>query len=85
MIEQILPQRIWDHTWIRILLHTLDAGITMGLYLINPIWGVMFFIAFLYYEILEDWRIVDHSYKDVLGWLIGWVIVCGMVKLLGWS
>jgi len=21
--------------------------------------------------VIEDWRIVDHSYKDVWGWLIG--------------
>jgi hypothetical protein len=31
----------------------------------------MFAVGFLIYEILNDWRIKDHSYKDVLGYLYG--------------
>ena len=37
--------------------------------------GVMVAIFFLAYEVLEDWRIRDRSFKDVFGSLLGMIIV----------
>jgi predicted DNA repair protein MutK len=33
--------------------------------------GVMMGVAFLTYEVIEDWRIKDRSYKDVYGYALG--------------
>lgn len=37
----------------------------------NPVICLVFGFGFLFYEGIEDWRIIDRSYKDVLGYLIG--------------
>ena len=36
--------------------------------------GTPFFIGFLVYEIVEDWRIKDRGYKDILGFLWGFAV-----------
>jgi hypothetical protein len=36
-----------------------------------PLAGAALFAGFLVYEIVEDWRISDHSYKDVVSYLYG--------------
>ncbi len=33
--------------------------------------GIPFVVAFLTYQVIEDWRIKDRSYKDALGFLFG--------------
>ena len=37
-----------------------------------PIVGIMFFIGFLFYQAIQDWRKVDWSYKDVIGFVCGY-------------
>ena len=36
-----------------------------------PVVGVMFAAGFMFYEVLEEWRIKDRSYQDVIGYLVG--------------
>ena len=33
--------------------------------------GLGFTFAFIAYEAMQDWRKLDHSYKDIAGWLYG--------------
>ena len=40
--------------------------------------GIVIIVAFFVYEGLEDWRIGDHSFKDVFGSLIA-LIAAGFV------
>ena len=44
--------------------------------------GVMLGVAFLMYELLNDWRKVDSSYKDVLGYV--WGLAIGSVGVYLW-
>ncbi len=55
----------------RFLLH-LPAGVLAAV-LCDYSWGlgIPFFAGFLTYQVVEDWRICDSSYKDILGFLTG--------------
>lgn len=56
---------------IRIAIHLL-AGLGTGILLaVVPVVGAALTLGFLVYEVIEDWRINDHSYKDVFGFLLG--------------
>jgi len=47
-------------------------GVLIGLtVLVNEHLAWAFIVPFLAYEALEEWRIADHSYRDLLGALIG--------------
>ena len=65
---------IWTKLdWKRFWLH-LPVGIVcavLAYYL--PILGILAFIGFLTFEIIEDWRISDFSFKDVLGFNCGFI------------
>jgi len=37
----------------------------------SPVLGFTFSISFIAYEIVQDWRTGDRSFKDILGFLIG--------------
>lgn len=43
--------------------------------LVNAPLAWVFVVVFLAYEYLEEWRIADHSYRDLLGVLIGLAVV----------
>ncbi len=45
--------------------------------------GVVLVISFLVYEIMNDWRKVDWSYKDVCGFVWGLAIAGLVLKLTG--
>ena len=45
-----------------------------------PVPGAIFSIGFLTYEVIEDWRIKDRSYKDIWGYLVGYALV-GILRL----
>jgi len=73
-----LPAR---HDLVRTLMH-IPIGIICGLaVLVNPVLAVMIFAAFLAYEILEDWRIGDHSYIDLNGLVFGLIIAAVLIAL----
>lgn len=47
----------------------------------------MVFVAFLVYEIVEDWRIGDHGYIDVAGFIGGiWagIVILFIFQKLEW-
>lgn len=58
-------KRYWMHAPLGLL--------TAYLYLFPPA-GLAATIGFLGYEAIQDWRKIDHSYKDVIGWL-QWLLV----------
>ena len=58
----------------RAALHFPVGLVTAGLGIWNPMLCLVFGLGFLAYEALEDWRIRDRSYKDVLGYLVGIVV-----------
>jgi len=55
-------KRFWGH---------FPLGFYTGLLYIFPPAGIGLTNAFLAYEAIQDWRKVDHSYKDIIGWLVG--------------
>lgn len=65
------PTRFWMHFPVGVL--------TIFAILISPLAAVMAFIAFLAYEIVEDWKIGDHAYIDIAGYTGG--IWLGIVVL----
>ena len=40
---------------------------------------LVFSLSFLFYEIIQDWRIKDRSYKDIFGFLIGFGILGAVI------
>lgn len=50
----------------------------------SPVVCIIFGIGFLTYEVIEDWRIKDRSYKDVFGYLIGIGIGSFIFWCIGW-
>ena len=45
--------------------------------------AVTFNAGFMGYEVIQDWRKHDHSYKDWIGWLVGLGIALGIASILG--
>lgn len=48
----------------------------MGMFTGALLWGwglagILMFLGFLAYEVVEDWRIRDRSYRDIFGFLWG--------------
>ncbi len=67
----------------RAILHGLLFGILVFVN-VHLAWGFM--IPFIIYEVLEEWRIADHSYNDMLGVLIGVGVIaigCIIKRLVG--
>ena len=56
-------------------IHYIAGGITAWASMINPVLGLTLALTFLIYEIMNDWRKVDHSYHDVLEFCIGIFVV----------
>jgi hypothetical protein len=46
------------------------------------IYGLVIIICFLAYEISEDWRIKDHAYIDIRGFLAGFVVGIVVIELV---
>ncbi len=49
--------------------HGLGAALLYLLFGPHPMYA--FTLAFFFYELVEDWRIFDHAFHDLRGWLIG--------------
>ena len=59
---------------IRAIIH-IPHGIISGLLTpFNATAAILFTFGFAFYELTEDWRIVDCAYIDFRGWLIGYPI-----------
>ncbi len=60
--------------------HYIAGGITAWISMTNPVLGLTLALTFLVYEIMNDWRKGDHSYHDVLEFLIAlFVVVTGLM------
>jgi len=68
------PKRFWMHL-------PLGVGITLGV-LVSPVAAVMCFVSFIAYETLEDWRIGDHSYIDIAGYMAGACLGLGILAVV---
>ncbi len=55
--------------------HYIAGGITAWASMTNPVLGLTLALTFLIYEAMNDWRRVDHSYHDVLEFLIALFVV----------
>ena len=64
---------------IRWLIHIPIGGVIAYMIMrIDPVMGSVVAFYFFGYEVLEDWRVADRSFKDVFGSLIG-MIATGFV------
>ena len=61
--------------WYRCLQHIPWGMLAVGLFLYHPLLGATACLMELAYEVMNDWRKVDSSYKDVVG--IVWGILLG--------
>ena len=71
--------------WFRFWLH-FPIGVLCGLLLIwfvTVYLGIILSIAFLVYEIMNDWRKGDKSYKDVVGFVWGLGCVGLVIFVIG--
>ncbi len=61
-------------------IHYIAGGITAWISMTIPVLGLTLALTFLIYEIMNDWRKKDHSYHDVLEFLIAlFVVVTGLM------
>ena len=72
----------WERFWIHLPLGIVCA--LLAYYL--PVLGILAFVGFLIYEVIQDWRIHDLSFKDVLGFTSGFIatgVILAILKLVG--
>ena len=61
-----------EHDMVRALLHVpVGAGVPLAALWVDPIIAAVAGLGFLVYEVSEDWRIADHSYQDIAGFVYG--------------
>jgi len=74
---------VWEKgDWVRFWLHFPVGVICAWLVFQVPFTGFIASLGFMFYEILEDWRIADQSYKDMLGFLWGFISVSLIFSIL---
>ena len=56
-------KRFWMHIPVGII-----AVLTI---IVSPVAAVMLLVTFLVYQVMEDWKIGDHSYIDINGFMAG--------------
>ena len=60
--------------------HYIAGGITAWSAFHSPMLCLSLCLSFLVYEVMNDWRKVDHSYHDVLEFVIGiYVVATGLM------
>lgn len=64
----------------RNIFHYVAGGITAWSAFHAPMLCLSLCLSFLVYEIMNDWRKVDHSYHDVLEYVIAiYVVAAGLI------
>jgi len=63
----------------RFLMHFPVGVINSFVLVVVPLGGIACLLAFLGYEYIQEWRKVDHSYKDVYGFVSGFYLA-----MIGW-
>ena len=59
---------------VRCLIHIPVGVLNAFLFSQNVHIGWAFLIVFMIYEVTEDWRLKDHAYIDIFGWLVGFPV-----------
>jgi hypothetical protein len=59
----------------RVILHIPVGVLNAWFYYKNPYMGLGLTLAFIAYEVLDEWRSADKSWKDAFGWLIGFAVM----------
>lgn len=69
-----MNKRFWMH---------FPLGLLAAFFLVViPATGIIFAASFLAYEIIQDWRKHDSSYKDVIGYLVGMAVGGGIASII---
>ena len=63
--------------------HYVAGGITAWVSFDVPVLGLTLALTFLIYEAMNDWRKVDHSYHDILEFLIALFVVATGLMIWG--
>lgn len=71
-----------DNDTARLVYHILPGMFLSYLCLTDKVLGIAFLILLVFYQFIEDWRIDDHSYKDVRGYKTGVFIGYVIMKLI---
>ena len=71
----------WTDSWKRFVLHLGVGGFGAWLIQQNAATGAVFLGMFLGYEFINEWGKADKSYKDVIGALVMFGIVAGVLAL----
>lgn len=72
-----MTRRDWHRFWMHFPIGMLGAWMVYQ----HTALGIMLTIYFLTYEVMNDWRKQDRSYKDVIGAAWGYGLVGAMVAL----
>ena len=67
--------------FLRLWMHFPVGVICAWLVFAHPMAGLVAALGFMFYEVLEDWRIKDLSFKDMLGFLIGFISASLLLSL----
>ena len=71
----------WTDSWKRFVMHLGVGGYAAWLVKENPATGITFTLLFLGYEFINEWGKADKSYKDVIGALVMFGIVAGILEI----
>ncbi len=69
----------------RFWLHFPVGVLCAWLFTVNPILAVLNAVSFLVYEVLNEWRKADHSYKDVVGFCFGLAVGSIILGILSYA
>jgi len=65
----------------RNIFHYIAGGITAWSAFVVPMLALCLCLSFLIYEVMNDWRKNDNSFKDVLEWDIGIFVVATIMLI----
>jgi len=68
----------WKRFWLHLPIGMLCAWLIYSLGAV----GIIASVGFMFYEFLEDWRIEDLSFKDMLGFLWGFLSVSAVLSIV---
>jgi len=64
-------------------LHSPLGALTVYAGGIHWVYAIVLLVSFLAYEVTEDWRIRDHAYLDIAGYIAGFVGVLLGANIIG--
>ena len=70
-----MSKQDWHRFWLHFPVGCLCAWLTWQ----HAALGISLFASFMFYEYMNDWRKIDHSYKDIYGAVFGFGIVATLL------